>query len=252
MKPYIVTDSTADFPKGFQFDDFAIMQMRYMLDDEEFDGVEKKLTAKQFYERMKAGAKSNTSMLDELTLRGTIEPLLKEGSIARAKQLAGPDPTYNNVNDANAALELVKEFDEPAVVACKHGVPCGAGTGSDLYEAFERAAEADPLRLRGGILAVNGVVDARIAASLRDMGVEAVVAVGFTPEAMAELRFNKALILLEMPDIRSKVQFSTFDMKKIYGGLLVQTYDAPVFEKARCVTKRKPTVFEVKALELSL
>ena len=62
MKPYIVTDSTADFPKDFQFDDFAIMQMRYMLDDEEFDGVEKKLTATQFYERMKAGAKSNTSI----------------------------------------------------------------------------------------------------------------------------------------------------------------------------------------------
>ena len=83
MKPYIVTDSTADFPKGFQVDDFAIMQMRYMLDDEEFDGVEKKLTATQFYERMKAGAKSNTSMIDEATLRGTIEPLLKEGRETR-------------------------------------------------------------------------------------------------------------------------------------------------------------------------
>lgn len=176
------------------------------------------------------------------------EPLLKEGSIARAKQLAGPDPTYNNVNDANAALELVKEFDEPAVVACKHGVPCGAGTGSDLYEAFERAAEADPLRLRGGILAVNGVVDARIASRVRDMGAEAVVAVGFTPEAMGELRYNKAIILVEMPDIRSKVQFSTFDMTKIYGGLLVQTYDTSLLGNAVCVTARKPSEEEMAAL----
>ena len=163
------------------------------------------------------------------------EPLLKEGSIARAKQLAGPDPTYNNVNDANAALELVKEFDEPAVVACKHGVPCGAGTGSDLYEAFERAAEADP-------------VDARIASRVRDMGAEAVVAVGFTPEAMGELRYNKAIILVEMPDIRSKVQFSTFDMTKIYGGLLVQTYDTSLLGNAVCVTARKPSEEEMAAL----
>lgn len=176
------------------------------------------------------------------------EPLLKEGSIARAKQLTGATLTYNNIHDANAALELIKEFDEPAVVACKHAVPCSAGTGSDLFEAFGRASDADPLRFRGGILAINGVVDARIAAKFRDLGVEAVVAVGFTPEAMAELRFNKALILLEMPDIRSKVQFSTFDMKKIYGGLLVQTYDTSLFENAVCVTSRKPSEEEMRAL----
>ena len=179
------------------------------------------------------------------------EPLLKEGSIARAKQLAGAALTYNNIHDANAALELIKEFDEPAVVACKHAVPCSAGTGNDLYEAFQRAASADPLKFRGGILAINGVVDARIAAEFREMGIEAVVAVGFTPEAMAELRFNKALILLEMPDIRSKVQFSTFDMKKIYGGLLVQTYDTALLERVVCVTERKPTDEEMRALEFN-
>ena len=176
------------------------------------------------------------------------EPLLKEGSIACAKQLAGDAPTYNNIHDANAALELVKEYDSPAVVACKHGVPCSAGTGSDLYEAFERAAAADPLHFRGGILAANGVVDARIAARVRDMGVEAVVAVGFTPEAMSELRFDRCVILLEMPDIRSKVQFSTFDMKKIYGGLLVQTYDTALLEDAVCVSARKPSEEEMAAL----
>ncbi|HJA95190.1 MAG TPA: bifunctional phosphoribosylaminoimidazolecarboxamide formyltransferase/IMP cyclohydrolase [Firmicutes bacterium] len=179
------------------------------------------------------------------------EPLLKEGSIARARQLAGADLTYNNIHDANSALELVKEYDEPAVVACKHGEPCSVGTGNDLFEACDRAAEADPLRFRGGILAMNGVVDARIAARVRDMGVEVVIAVGFTPEAMGELRFNKALILLEMPDIRSKVQFTTFDMKKIYGGLLVQTYDTALMEDAVCATSRKPTEEELAALTLN-
>ncbi len=179
------------------------------------------------------------------------EPLLKEGSIACAKQLAGAVLTYNNIHDANAALELVKEFDEPAVVACKHGVPCSAGRGETLFDAFERAASADPLKFRGGILAMNGIVDARIAARVRDMGVEAVIAVGFTPEAMAELRYNRALILLEMPDIRSKVQFSTFDMKKIYGGLLVQTYDTSLLEDAVCVTGRVPDEDERTALEFN-
>ena len=179
------------------------------------------------------------------------EPLLKEGSIARARQLAGADLTYSNIHDANAALELIKEFDDPTVVVCKHCMPCAAGTGSDLCEAFARAKGADPAGLRGGILAVNGVVDARMAAELRDTGAEAVIAVGFTPEAMSELRFQKALILLEMPDIRSKVQFRTFDMKKIYGGLLVQTYDTALSDGAVCVTAKKPSDEEMRALEFN-
>lgn len=176
------------------------------------------------------------------------EPLLKEGSLARAKQLAGPVLTYNAINDANAALELVKEFDRPAAVACKHLAPCSAGTGENAYDAFRRVRDADPLKLQGVILAVNGIVEARIAAELRDSGVEAVVAVGFTPEAMAELRFNRNIVLLEMPGIRSKVQFATYDLQKIYGGLLVQSYDMTAGKNARCVTKRKPTENEIKAL----
>lgn len=179
------------------------------------------------------------------------EPLLKEGSLARAKQLTGEALSYNNINDANSALELVKEFEAPTVAVCKHCTPCSVGTGDTVYDAFMLAYRAEPLHLRGGILAVNGIVDARTADAMKNLPVEVVIAVGFTPEAMTALRYNASVRLLEMPDIRSKVQFSTFDMKKIYGGLLVQTYDAPVFEKARCVTKRKPTAYEVKALDFN-
>lgn len=179
------------------------------------------------------------------------EPLIREGSLARAKQLAGPVLTFNNINDANAALELVKEFDCPAAVACKHRAPCSAGAGESLNEAFERAYHADPLRFRGGILALNGIVDARVAAVLKDVGAELVVAVGYTPEAMAELRFNRDMIVLEMPDIRSKVQFTTYDLKKIYGGLLVQSYDLKSGRNARCVTQRKPTESEIRALKFN-
>lgn len=179
------------------------------------------------------------------------EPLLKEGSLARAKQLKGAPLTYNNLRDANTALELVKEFDLPAAVACKHSAICGAGAGENGYEACMRAADADPLRLHGGIVAVNGVVDARVAALLRDHGAEAVLAVGFTPEAMAEFRFDEKIVLLEMPDIRSKVQFSTYDLHKIYGGLLAQTYDTDLCSRALCTTSRIPDAEERRALEFN-
>ncbi len=176
------------------------------------------------------------------------EPLLKEGSLARAKQLAGPAPTYNSIGDANAALELIKEFEEPAVVSCKHRTVSSAASGEDLYSALLRVAENDPLGLKGAIVAFNGVVDARVAAELKKYGAEVALAVGFTPEAMAELHFCNELVLLEMPGIRSKVQFSTFELTKIYGGLLVQTYDTALCGALECVTKRRPTDAEVRAL----
>ena len=176
------------------------------------------------------------------------EPLLKEGSLARAKQLAGPVMTYNNFYDANAALELVKEFDQPAAVICKHRAPCGAGVGESVYDAFLRAADADPLHCQNGIIAINGVVDTRLALELKEREAELILAVGFTPEAMTELRYRENLILLEMPGIRSKVQFSTFDLQKIYGGLLVQSYDTLAGASAYPVTKRKPTEKEIRAL----
>ena len=175
------------------------------------------------------------------------EPLLREGSLARAKQLAGPVMTYNNMEDANTALELIKEFEGPAAVICKHCAVAAAGVGEDLHDAFARAVEgvSSPAKM---IVAFNGVVDARLAVSLRGLGPEAILAVGFTPEAMAELRYCTELVLLESPDIRSKVQFSTYDMTKIYGGLLVQTYDTSLFGEQACVTKRAPTEKELSAL----
>ena len=172
------------------------------------------------------------------------EPLLKEGSLARAKQLKGAELTYNALGDANAALELIKEFERPAVVVCKHCAPSCAAQGDTLYEAFGRVRENS---LERTIVALNGIVDARLAAQLQKANFEVVLAVGFTPEAMAEF-WEGDVILLEMPGLRSKVQFATYDMTKIYGGLLVQTYDTSVCGELRCVSARKPTESEVRAL----
>ena len=179
------------------------------------------------------------------------EPFLKEGSLARARQIAGGTTTYNNINDANTALELVKEFDMPAAVSVKHCAISSVGAGESAFEAFKKAYDTDAHHMKGCILAINGIVDARLAEELRPVECEVVIAVGFTPEAMDTLRFRKELILLEMPDIRSKVQFSTFDMKKIYGGLLVQSYDTALYHNVECVSERAPTEEEREALEFN-
>ena len=87
------------------------------------------------------------------------KPLGSKFSIANATQLHGKELSYNNINDADAALQIVKEFTEPAAVAVKHMNPCGVGTGKDIVAAYEKAFEADPVSIFGGIIALNREVD---------------------------------------------------------------------------------------------
>ena len=88
------------------------------------------------------------------------EQIIRKGSLSSATQIWGKELSYNNINDANGALELLKEFGSvPAVVACKHANPCGVGTGENIYEAYMRAYNSDPVSVFGGILAINGIVD---------------------------------------------------------------------------------------------
>lgn len=84
-----------------------------------------------------------------------------DGTLAAAKQINGKELSYNNINDTNGALDLVKEFDEPTVVASKHANPCGVGSGKDIYEAYMRAYESDPVSIFGGIIAANREIDAK-------------------------------------------------------------------------------------------
>lgn len=96
----------------------------------------------------------------------------------RPNQLWGKELSYNNINDANGALELVKEFDEPCVVASKHANPCGVGIGETIYEAYLKAYESDPVSVFGGILAINGIVDEKTAAEINKIFIEIVIAGG--------------------------------------------------------------------------
>ena len=178
------------------------------------------------------------------------EEFIRAGSLSKAKQLWGKELSYNNINDANGALELVKEFDEPCVVACKHANPCGVGVGTTIHEAYVKAYESDPVSVFGGILAINGTVDEATATEINKIFIEIVIAESFTDGALEILKQKKNIRLLELPDIKAKREATAYDMKKVYGGLLVQDYDNTLFapENLKVVTKRAPTEEEMKAM----
>lgn len=204
------------------------------------------------------------------------EPTARRGSLTAAKQLWGKELSYNNINDANGALELLKEFNGmTAVVACKHANPCGVGVGKTVHEAYMRAYESDPVSVFGGILAINGTVDAATATEINKIFIEIVMASDFTPEALEILESKKNIRLLQIDGIADRRDATTYDMKKVYGGLLVQQYDETLiagedmslFDKKAevetttlasgktkttygngVVTARKPTAAEIEAM----
>ena len=154
------------------------------------------------------------------------EQLSRKGSLPSSTQIWGKELSYNNINDANGALELLKEFGSvPAVVACKHANPCGVGTGENIFEAYMRAYNSDPVSVFGGILAINGTVDEATAIEINKIFIEIVIASAYTCEALEILESKKNIRLLQIDDISCKRDSSAFDMKKVYGGLLVQQYD---------------------------
>ena len=112
------------------------------------------------------------------------KPNAAAGNITTAEQLHGKELSYNNINDANTALQIVKEFSEPAVVAVKHMNPCGVGIGTNVLEAYTKAYNADPTSIFGGIVAANRAVDEATAQLLHEIFLEIVIAPDFTPEAL--------------------------------------------------------------------
>ncbi|WP_059104468.1 bifunctional phosphoribosylaminoimidazolecarboxamide formyltransferase/IMP cyclohydrolase [Shouchella shacheensis] len=170
-------------------------------------------------------------------------------SIAHAHQLHGKELSYNNISDANAALEIVKEFGEPAAVAVKHMNPCGVGTGKTLVEAFNRAYEADATSIFGGIIALNREVDAATAEKMAGIFLEVILAPAYTEEAIDILTKKKNIRLLTVPVEAGKPESK---LTSIHGGLLVQDEDKFGLGDAEMTipTKREPTEDEWTALKL--
>ncbi|PKG25149.1 bifunctional phosphoribosylaminoimidazolecarboxamide formyltransferase/IMP cyclohydrolase [Niallia nealsonii] len=176
-------------------------------------------------------------------------PLGSAFSIANAKQLHGKELSYNNINDADAAIQIVKEFKEPAAVAIKHSNPCGVGTGSDIFTAFSKAFAADPVSIFGGIIALNREVDAETAKKLHEIFLEIIIAPSFSEEALTILKGKKNLRLLTIPFDA----LNTKEMKftSIEGGLLTQDFDCYTLDDATISipTEKKPTDEEWEALK---
>lgn len=175
------------------------------------------------------------------------------GTIAAARQLHGKELSFNNINDANAALELVKEFDAPAAVAVKHANPCGVGIGADLREAYRRAHDSDPVSIFGGILAFNREVDLATAREFAKIFLEIVIAPSYAPDALEFLRAKKkdlrVLATGPWPGERPR----SYDVKRVAGGLLVQEDDvepstAPAW---KVVTPRQPSERELADLKFA-
>lgn len=169
-------------------------------------------------------------------------PQVQGACIANAQQLHGKELSYNNILDANAALELVREFNEPAVAIIKHNNPCGCAIGADLATAYQRALEADPLSAFGGIVACTRPVDQATAEKMSEIFLEAVIAPDFTDEALEILTKKKNLRLLKTGDLREQSN-DTIEIRKVNGGLLVQQFDRSLLdpEALKVVSEKQPT-----------
>jgi phosphoribosylaminoimidazolecarboxamide formyltransferase/IMP cyclohydrolase len=176
----------------------------------------------------------------------------REPGISGAVQLHGKELSFNNIIDLDAALEIVKEFDEPAAAIIKHTNPCGAAAAKTLKLAYIDALECDRLSAFGGIVGFNRPVDRDLAETIlkeTDL-VECIIAPSYEAEALEALRSKKNMRLLEAKGFGAGPASHDSDMKKVVGGLLVQDRDtARVGESdLRVVTKARPTAAQVVSM----
>ena len=162
-------------------------------------------------------------------------------SLATAKQLNGKELSYNNIQDANAALCIVREFDEPFCVGLKHMNPCGAAVGMDVKDAWTKAYEADKVSIFGGIVAVNRELTREAAELMKPIFLEIIMAPSFSEGALEVLTTKKNLRLLQVDMSRDDRKLKQY--VSVTGGLLVQELDRQTAEVVadKCVTDVKPT-----------
>jgi phosphoribosylaminoimidazolecarboxamide formyltransferase/IMP cyclohydrolase len=179
------------------------------------------------------------------------KPLAASGNVTTAEQLHGKELSYNNISDANAALAILKEFDEPAVVAVKHMNPCGVGIGATIHEAYQKAYDADPTSIFGGIVAANREIGADTAELLGGIFLEIIIAPSFTAEALDILTKKKNIRLLKLGELAAAGERKPeWLVTSVDGGMLVQESDVRSLTEAdlQFVTDRKPTAEEMKQL----
>lgn len=173
----------------------------------------------------------------------TLEGTLNDATVLQGKQLS-----FNNLSDASAAIEGLKEFqDRPTALGLKHANACAIASGDDIYEAYVKCYEADSTSIFGGIVALNREVDAKLAEKLSEIFLEVIVAPSYTEEALAVFAKKKNLRILVMPSILH-VDEKEWDYRRVLGGILVQEKDHALYEKLEVVTDRAPTEKEMHDL----
>ena len=178
-----------------------------------------------------------------------VENEVKEASVSTVKQLQGKALSYNNIADTDAALECVKEFEQPACVIVKHANPCGVALGENILEAYNRAYQTDPTSAFGGIIAFNRELDGITAQTIADRQfVEVIIAPTVSAEAKEALVKKKKVRVLECGEFSQPQK--RLDFKRVNGGLLVQEADqgSVSIEDLKVVSKRQPTQAELEDL----
>ncbi|MDQ2179867.1 bifunctional phosphoribosylaminoimidazolecarboxamide formyltransferase/IMP cyclohydrolase [Marinifilum sp. D714] len=171
-----------------------------------------------------------------------------EGTLTAANKIHGKELSYNNIGDTDGALETLKEFEEPTIVAAKHANPCGIGSAETIAEAFQKAYDADPVSIFGGIVAANREIDKATAEIMSGIFLEVIVAPSFSKEALEVLTKKKNLRLLELPEIL-KSDYTAMKGRTVLGGLLIQDQDHKLIgEELKVVTKRQPSEKEMEDL----
>jgi phosphoribosylaminoimidazolecarboxamide formyltransferase/IMP cyclohydrolase len=176
------------------------------------------------------------------------EPYVDQACISNAIQMQGKELSFNNILDLNDALELVKDFERPTAAVVKHTNPCGVASDDGIYAAYMKAHETDPLSAYGSIIALNRKMTGELAGFIRQFFVEAVIAPGYEPQALEALKEKKNLRVLETKSLSDRD--TGFDMKKVVGGLLVQTRLTPKVGEAdlQVKSRREPTSREINSM----
>jgi phosphoribosylaminoimidazolecarboxamide formyltransferase/IMP cyclohydrolase len=176
---------------------------------------------------------------------------MDESCVINAEQLHGKKLSWTNVLDLNSALELVKEFEEPTVAIIKHMSPCGVACGSNIYDAFEKAHECDPLSAFGGIVACNRKIDLDTCKRMASFHFDSIITPSFDRAGLKLLKKRRAIRLLEAGKLSLKPR-KYMDIASVNGGLLIQEHDSNlVEEKYEVVTKTKPSDRDLESLKFA-
>jgi phosphoribosylaminoimidazolecarboxamide formyltransferase / IMP cyclohydrolase len=181
-------------------------------------------------------------------------PASNEPCVANALQLQGKELSFNNILDANCAIECIKEFPTPSCVIIKHASPCGIASGSTLLEAWHDAYATDIYSPFGGIVAFNREVFKKVALELSKYYLEVIVAPGFSKDALAVFKQKKNLRLLQLPGLEKEIKRKGLDFRSVVGGYLVQDRDVWFADQKtwRVVTTRKPTQKDLASMAFAV